>query len=52
MRVLAPMLIWASMMASSRSHSSMDGHSLRQKFDLIREDCGEVCDTTIAPTSG
>ena len=49
MRLLTALLI--SSMASSSS-SSLDHHSLRQKFDLIRHDCGEVCDTTIAPTSG
>ena len=40
-------LIWAAM---ASSHSSIDRHNLRQKFDLIREECGDVCDTTIKPT--
>ena len=31
------------------SHSSIDRHNLRQKFDLIREECGDVCDTMIKP---
>ena len=49
MKVLMPILIWSSM---ASSYSTMDRHTLRQKFDLIREDCGEVCDTTIEPASG
>ena len=45
--LLTDRLMWASIVSL---HSSFYRHNLRQKFDFIREECGDACDTMIKPT--